>query len=69
MVFSNDFKFFVQEFYSIFDLQKGIPGFGFTPFNNTPVLLHDHNEFLNDKVFLKGLDIMYKVVLDLANMI
>jgi aminoacylase len=49
-------------------LKIGIPGFGFTPFNNTPILLHDHNEFINVKTFLKGLDIMYKLVVDLANM-
>jgi aminoacylase len=46
----------------------GINGFGFTPFNKTPILLHDHNEFLNVNTFLKGLDIMYKVVVDLGNM-
>jgi aminoacylase len=46
----------------------GIPAFGFSPINNTPILLHDHNEFLNAKVFLKGIDIMHKLVLDLANM-
>ena len=48
--------------------EKGIPAFGFTPLNNTPILLHDHNEFINDKVFLRGIDILYKIVLDLANM-
>lgn len=46
----------------------GIPAFGFTPINNTPILLHDHNEFLNEKVFLTGIDILYRVALDLANM-
>ncbi|KAI6239599.1 N-acyl-L-amino-acid amidohydrolase [Aphelenchoides fujianensis] len=29
---------------------------GFSPMINTPVLLHDHNEFLNEKVFLKASD-------------
>ncbi len=48
--------------------EKGVPAFGFSPMNNTPILLHDHNEFLNEKVFLKGIDILYKFVLDLANM-
>lgn len=48
-------------------LQKGVPALGFTPFNNTPILLHDHNELLNEKVFLKGIDIMHKIVFDLAN--
>jgi len=45
-----------------------IPAFGFSPMNNTPILLHDHNEFLNEAVFLRGIDILYKIILDLANM-
>jgi hypothetical protein len=28
----------------------GIPAFGFSPINRTPILLHDHNEFLSAKV-------------------
>ncbi len=48
--------------------EKNIPAFGFTPLNNTPILLHDHNEFVNDKVFEKGVDILYKIVLDIANL-
>lgn len=48
--------------------QKGVPAFGFTPFLNTPQLSHDHNEYLNEKDFLAGLDVYYKIVLDLANM-
>eukprot|EP01133_Synstelium_polycarpum_P010876 gene10876-12672_t len=46
----------------------GIPAFGFSPINNTPILLHDHNEFLNEKVFLRGLDIFENVIPDLLNM-
>ncbi len=30
--------------------EVGIPALGFSPMNNTPILLHDHNEFLNEKV-------------------
>lgn len=26
----------------------GVPAIGFSPMNNTPVLLHDHNEFLHE---------------------
>jgi aminoacylase len=47
--------------------ERGIPAFGFSPINNTPILLHDHNEFLNERVFLRGIDILYEIVLDLAN--
>jgi aminoacylase len=42
--------------------QAGIPSLGFSPMNNTPVLLHDHNEFLNEKIFLKGIDIFYDII-------
>ncbi|XP_050428200.1 aminoacylase-1-like [Adelges cooleyi] len=45
----------------------GIPAIGFSPMNNTPILLHDHNEFLNEKIFLKGLDIYYNLIKSLAS--
>jgi aminoacylase len=41
----------------------GIPAFGFSPMNNTPVLLHDHDEFLNENIFLRGIQI-YEALLD-----
>lgn len=31
--------------------------------NNTPVLLHDHDEYLNEAVFLRGVDI-YEALLE-----
>jgi aminoacylase len=40
----------------------GIPTFGFSPMNNTPILLHDNDEFLNEKIFLRGIEI-YEVIL------
>jgi aminoacylase len=45
----------------------GIPALGFSPINNTPVLLHDHNEFLNEKTFLRGIDIYCHLITELAN--
>ncbi|KAF3679211.1 putative pre-mRNA-processing factor 6-like [Capsicum annuum] len=35
----------------------GIPVFGFSPMKNTPILLHDHNEFLKDTVYLEGITV------------
>jgi len=35
--------------------------------NKTPILLHDHNEFLNAGVFLKGIDIYAQLIENLAN--
>jgi len=43
--------------------QFGIPAFGFSPMNNTPVLLHDHDEYLNESVYLRGVDI-YEALLE-----
>lgn len=41
---------------------KGIPAIGFSPMNHTPVLLHDHDEFLKADTYLRGIDI-YKVII------
>ena len=32
----------------------GVPCFGFSPMRRTPILLHDHDEFLPLDVFLEG---------------
>uniref|UniRef100_A0A6Q2ZHQ8 N-acyl-aliphatic-L-amino acid amidohydrolase n=1 Tax=Esox lucius TaxID=8010 RepID=A0A6Q2ZHQ8_ESOLU len=45
----------------------GLPAIGFSPMNRTPILLHDHNEFLNEQVFLKGIQVYERLVVALAN--
>ena len=45
----------------------GLPCFGFSPIRNTPILLHDHNEFIFEKGFLKGIDIYVELIQTLAN--
>ena len=35
--------------------------------NHTPVLLHDHDEFLNEKIFLNGIDVFVDIVSCLAD--
>lgn len=47
--------------------QVGLPALGFSPMNNTPVLLHDHDEFLNEDVFLKGIDIYCQIIPAIGN--
>ncbi|KAK3193641.1 hypothetical protein Dsin_024951 [Dipteronia sinensis] len=42
--------------------ERGLPAIGFSPMANTPILLHDHNEFLNQFEYLKGID-MYESVI------
>ena len=34
--------------------------------NNTPILLHDHNERVNEKTFLRGVEIYEGVISALA---
>lgn len=41
----------------------GYKAIGFSPMINTPMLLHDHNEYLNDRVFLRGVEI-YETLID-----
>ncbi|XP_067907457.1 aminoacylase-1-like [Heterodontus francisci] len=45
---------------------KGYPAIGFSPMNRTPILLHDHNEFLNQRIFLTGIDIYTRLIPSLA---
>lgn len=42
---------------------RGLPAIGFSPMANTPILLHDHNEFLNRDVYLKGIE-MYESIIN-----
>ncbi|XP_010544624.1 PREDICTED: aminoacylase-1 [Tarenaya hassleriana] len=47
--------------------QWGIPVLGFSPMSNTPILLHDHNEFLKDSVFMKGIEVYESVISALSS--
>ncbi|CAM6127850.1 unnamed protein product [Calypogeia fissa] len=41
---------------------EGIPAFGFSPMSNTPILLHDHNEFLHVKEYLRGIKVYEEII-------
>lgn len=45
----------------------GIPAIGFSPMPNTPVLLHDHNEFLHADVYLEGIRTYTKILENIGN--
>ncbi|XP_075039913.1 aminoacylase-1A-like [Mixophyes fleayi] len=45
----------------------GFDALGFSPMNNTPILLHDHNEYLNENVFLRGIQIYTRIIGSLAS--
>lgn len=45
----------------------GIPAIGFSPINNTPILLHDHDEFLHADVYLRGIKIYEKILMKICN--
>ncbi|CAF1166476.1 unnamed protein product [Adineta steineri] len=45
----------------------GYPAIGFSPIINTPILLHDHNEYLSIEAFLYGIDIYVKLIQHLTS--
>jgi aminoacylase len=45
----------------------GYPAIGFSPMINTPILLHDHNEYLSKDVFLHGIEIYVKLIQNLTS--
>ncbi|XP_071804989.1 aminoacylase-1-like [Asterias amurensis] len=47
--------------------KEGYKCLGFSPMNNTPILLHDHNEFLNEDIFMKGISIYEEIIMALGN--
>ncbi|EPS66024.1 hypothetical protein M569_08749 [Genlisea aurea] len=42
--------------------QLGIPCLGFSPMKNTPILLHDHDEFLKEDVYLEGIRVYQHII-------
>ncbi|KAL4036290.1 hypothetical protein IC575_005018 [Cucumis melo] len=47
--------------------QMRIPVLGFSPMINTPILLHDHNEFLSDSVFIRGIKVYESLISSLSS--
>ncbi|EER07719.1 conserved hypothetical protein [Perkinsus marinus ATCC 50983] len=47
---------------------KGLPCFGFSPMRDTPILLHDHNEFISERALIEGIRVYEKVLPVLANL-
>ncbi|KAF2880504.1 hypothetical protein ILUMI_25675 [Ignelater luminosus] len=44
-----------------------IPALGFSPMPNTILLAHDHDEYLNMDVFLRGIEIYWQLITAVAN--
>ncbi|KAI5670642.1 hypothetical protein M9H77_11006 [Catharanthus roseus] len=47
--------------------ERGLPTFGFSPMKNIPILLHDHNEFLVDTVYLEGIKVYESIIKSLSS--
>ena len=52
---------------SRFIREMGIPAIGVSPFRNTPVLLHDHDEYLGCSEYLEGVSIYEDLVQALSS--
>ena len=46
--------------------ELGIPALGFSPMRNTPILLHDHNEYIDEGVFVEGISVYERLITALA---
>jgi len=51
---------------SRFIRQLGIPALGFSPMANSPILLHEHNEYIDEGVFLEGVEVYVDLISVLA---
>jgi|EP00505_MAST-04D_sp_SCG-Rhode-Island_P001220 aminoacylase len=49
--------------------ENGIPSYGFSPMKNSPILLHEHNEYLDIDVFKEGVGVYTTLLPRLANLI
>ncbi|CAN0926992.1 Acy1 [Linum grandiflorum] len=47
--------------------ERGLPAIGFSPMSNTPILLHDHNEFLSQDEYLKGIEVYESIIKTFAS--
>ncbi|KAK4798222.1 hypothetical protein SAY86_030548 [Trapa natans] len=45
----------------------GLPAIGFSPIANTPILFHDHNEYLTKAEYLKGIQVYESIIKTLAS--
>eukprot|EP00937_MAST-01D_sp_MAST-1D-sp2_P003011 g3011.t1 len=52
---------------SRFVRQLGIPALGFSPMKRTPILLHEHNEYIPEAVFTQGIEIYCTIIAELAS--
>ncbi|CAM9265808.1 unnamed protein product [Hapterophycus canaliculatus] len=47
--------------------ELGIPALGFSPMRNTPILLHDHNEYIDQGIFEEGIRVYERLISALAS--
>jgi len=46
----------------------GVPAFGFTALTNTPLLIHDNDEFINENRFLEAIKTLEQFLPNLFNL-
>ncbi len=44
-----------------------VSAFGFSPMRKTPMLLHEHNEWIGEEVFLEGIEVFEGLIRELAS--
>lgn len=62
------FKSYENDNYShYFAFQLNLSAIGFMPMPNTPIKLHDNDEFIHADVYLNGINIYKKIISNLGN--
>lgn len=46
-----------------------VPVIGFSPMNYTPVLLHEHDEYIKASTYIEGIEIYKKILVEIGNLI
>lgn len=47
--------------------ELGVAALGFSPMRNSPILLHEHNEFIHEYVFMEGIEVYEQLLTALAS--
>lgn len=59
---------FVRRWHKFHADRRPIKAYGFSPMRDVPVLLHDHDECLNKKIFLDGIGVFKHFLSEVAMM-
>jgi hypothetical protein len=64
---NTDSMFFIFLNFSRFLRALGIKALGFSPIRKSPILLHEHDEYIDESIFLEGCDVYVTLIRALSS--